>query len=68
MSLIRRWWYARLRKIDMQILWPECVKVAHTLDEAKAAFAYHAFNDPAWTFLGEDEIVSAIDSLTSRIA
>jgi hypothetical protein len=33
------------------------------LDYARAAFAVHAFNDPAWLTLGEDEIVRQIDAL-----
>ncbi len=56
-------WYARLRRIDMKILWPECANQASDLDHAKAAFAVHAFNDPAWQILGEDRIKEFIDSL-----
>ncbi len=57
------WHYARLRRIDLQILWPTCRREAQDIDLAKAAFAYHAFNDPAWLWLGEDEIVRQIDAL-----
>lgn len=56
-------WYARLRKIDMQILWPSCVSQAHDLDHAKMAFAVHAFSDPAWMFLGHDAVRGFIDKL-----
>jgi hypothetical protein len=56
-------WYARLRKIDMDVLWPTCAAQAHDLDHAKAAFAVHAFNDPAWQFLGEDATRRFIDDL-----
>ena len=60
--LLRRW-HARQRAIDLQILWPSCKQVAHDLDHAKAAFAFHAFHDPAWLELGEDEICKRIDAL-----
>jgi hypothetical protein len=57
-------WCARLRRIDMKILWPACVDGAQSLDHAKAAFAAHAFHDPAWQFLGEQETYNFIDALT----
>lgn len=58
------WWHARQRAIDLDILWPACREQASDLDHARAAFAYHAFNDTAWTCLGEDEIKRRIDRLT----
>jgi hypothetical protein len=61
--LIRRW-HARQRAIDLKILWPTCRDQAPDLDMAKAAFAFHAFNDRAWTELGEAEIIHRIDKLT----
>jgi hypothetical protein len=51
------------RQIDLAILWPSCKEQAPDLDHAKAAFAYHAFNDHAWTCLGEAEICRCIDAL-----
>ena len=60
---IRNWWHARQRRIDMDILWPQCLAGARDLDHAKAAFAMHAFNDPAWQELGEDYIFKFIDNL-----
>lgn len=60
--LIRSWWHARQRQIDLDILWPICVRGANDLDHAKAAFAVHAFNDPAWRELGE-ELFNFIDRL-----
>jgi len=33
------------------------------MDHAKAAFAYHCYNDPAWKALGDDEIYRRIDAL-----
>jgi hypothetical protein len=62
-ALIRMWWHARQRSIDMDILWPVCLQGANDLDHAKAAFATHAFNDPAWLALGEDGIIQFIDQL-----
>jgi hypothetical protein len=56
-------WRAHQRRIDLKLLWPVCVKEANDLDHAKAAFAYHCFNDPAWQELGEDAIVEFIDRL-----
>jgi hypothetical protein len=57
-------WYARLRAIDVQILWPSCVKAAKgNLDHAKGAFAMHAIRDPAWLALGEAEMIRRIDQL-----
>lgn len=61
--LIAAWWHARQRAIDLELLWPICRTGAHDLDHAKAAFAYHALNDPAWQTLGEAEILSRIDAL-----
>jgi hypothetical protein len=63
MNWLRKHYYARLRRIDMQILWPSCKELAPDLVHAKAAFASHAFNDRAWLFLGEDEVYRIIDSL-----
>lgn len=54
-KLLRRfaaWNRKRLREIDMEHLWPCCKEQARRhgmgLDHAKAAFASHAFHDPAW--------------------
>ena len=59
-----RWWHRRQRKIDLEILWPACKAQAPDMDHAKAVFAFHAFNDLAWTELGHDEIYRRIDQLT----
>jgi hypothetical protein len=56
-------WHARQRAIDLDILWPACCEHATDLDHAKAAFARHAFHDPAWMCLGPDEIYQRIDRL-----
>lgn len=57
-------WHWQQRRIDLSILWPACKKQAGgDLDDARAAFAVHAFRDPAWTCLGHDEVVARIDAL-----
>jgi hypothetical protein len=56
-------WYARQRKIDLAVLWPICCKHAKDIDHAKAAFAAHAFNDPAWLRLGKGEVAQRINKL-----
>ena len=61
--LIKAWWAARRRSIDLEILWPICKTGANDIEHAKAAFAYHALNDPAWQTLGEAEILRRIDAL-----
>jgi hypothetical protein len=62
-TAIRKWWHARQRRIDMDILWPICLKEANDLDHAKAAFAVHCYLDPAWQELGEKGIFDFIDRL-----
>jgi hypothetical protein len=57
-------WHARQRAVDLEILWPSCKKYADNIVLAKVAFAKHAFNDPAWTCLGDEEIRRRIDELT----
>lgn len=56
-------WYRRCRALDLKILWPSCRAQAPDLDLARAAFAMHAFNDPAWLWLGEGEIARRIEEL-----
>lgn len=58
------WWHSTQRSVDLEILWPACKENSTNLDHAKAAFAYHAFNDSAWLCLGEDEIKRRINHLT----
>jgi hypothetical protein len=64
MRWLMNWWRARQRSIDLDIFWPCCKENASDLDQAKAVFAVHAFHDPAWLALGEDEICRRIDALT----
>jgi hypothetical protein len=62
-ALIDRFWHAPRRRLDLAILWPSCIKHAPDLNRAKAAFAVHAFNDPAWLALGDKELFLFIDNL-----
>jgi hypothetical protein len=62
-TLIRNWWWARVRRLDLEILWPACKAEAPDLDHARAAFAVHAFHDNAWLSLGEQALMTAIDEL-----
>jgi hypothetical protein len=64
MRWLMNWWRQRQRAIDLSILWPACKEQATDLDHAKAAFAMHAFHDPAWLALGDDEIRRQIDALS----
>ena len=58
------WWWSRQRAADLQLLWPVCKQLAPDLDHAKAAFAFHAFNDPAWIdAFGEAGLIEAINRL-----
>lgn len=61
MLYIRAAWYARVRRVDVRILWPTCKAKAPNISVAKAAFAVHAFGDPAWLFLGKEEVYRFID-------
>jgi hypothetical protein len=61
---IQRWWRARQRAIDLQILWPICKEKARSLDHARAAFAVHAFSDPAWVDEYGDNLVNVIGELS----
>jgi hypothetical protein len=62
-TLIVMWWRKRQRDLDMVILWPTLLREAGDLDRAKAAFAFHAMNDPAWLCLGEERIIAFIEKL-----
>jgi hypothetical protein len=61
---IKKLWYAHLRRIDIQVLWPLCKEKSESLGHAKAIFAVHAVHDRAWLILGTDEIIRRIDQLT----
>lgn len=63
MSWITRWWRKRQRDIDVQILWPSLVRESADLGRAKAAFAFHAFRDPAWSDMDDEQIMAFVDRL-----
>lgn len=64
LKTIRDWWWHRQRAIDLAILWPTCKERARDLDHAKAAFAVHAFRDPAWIdHYGEQGLIRVIGEL-----
>jgi hypothetical protein len=56
--------WALQRRIDMKVLWPACKAQAKNLDEARAAFAAHAFCDACWIdYYGEKALRRHIDTL-----
>jgi hypothetical protein len=65
-SWLLRWWHKRQRDIDVQILWPACLKQASTVDRAREAFALHAVHDRAWLELGPDGIADAVRALKDK--
>ena len=64
MKWLMNLWHATNRKTDMLTLWPACKDHAESLDHAKAAFYFHASNDPAWTnHYTEEELIAYVDEL-----
>ena len=64
MNWIMKWWRATQRRTDMSTLWPACKQHAEDLDHAKAAFYFHASNDPAWTTdYDEDALIQFVNEL-----
>lgn len=64
LRMIHHWHNAKLRHIDIQILWPEIKKQTSNIDEARNAFELHALDDPAWQDMSEAEIYRVIENLT----
>jgi hypothetical protein len=78
-AMLIGWWRAAQRRIDLTVLWPACKREAYArreqlpaskegqrlewLDYARAAFAAHAYQDPAWLVLGHDNIAARIAGL-----
>jgi hypothetical protein len=60
---VMRHYNERRRRIDMEILWPQCLAGARDLEHAKMAFALHCHNDPAWRVLGREGINEFIRKL-----
>src|SRR4029077_4700965 len=64
---IKKWWHARQRKIDLEILWTVCLDMTEgDVEAAKDAFAMHCLNDPAWQDLGINGIVELIENLNTK--
>lgn len=63
-NLITAYWRRRQRKIDIEILWPECKKMTHNLDSARMVFIGHTMMDPAWSDLSYAEAIAIVNSLT----
>lgn len=61
---LQNWWWARQRAIDLEILWPQCKAQAPDIEHARAAFAIHAFNDPAWVRHYQGDLFRIIGELT----
>lgn len=60
---LQRWWWRRQREFDLRVLWPECKRQSIDLDHARAAFALHAFQDPAWVREYEYNLIKVIGEL-----
>jgi hypothetical protein len=63
MKWIKGFWYRRLRRIDVEILWPSIRDRAITLNHAHRTFRMHAYQDKAWRILGTNEINRIVDGL-----
>ena len=60
---LRARWHARLRRIDLDILWPSLRAQASDIALARDAFMMHCFCDPAWASLGEAGIIRFVNGL-----
>lgn len=74
---LRSKWYARCRRVDLEILWPICKTEAmadwqrrHREDDldqilmnARIAFWLHCSLDPAWLWIGEEATWDFIQEL-----
>jgi len=60
---VRAWQHARRRRLDLKTLWPAIVDRSRTLDEARACFAIHAYNSPAWLALAPVELTRTLHDL-----
>jgi hypothetical protein len=61
--ILLRWWYVVVRELDKRLLWPACRDFAEDIEQARGAFAIHAFQEPAWLVLGPAEVVRRIEAL-----
>lgn len=60
---LQRWWWARQRAVDLNVLWPQCKRLSPTIDHARAAFAVHAYSDAAWVREYGDRLADIIGEL-----
>lgn len=61
---VRNLWWARQRKIDLEVLWPACKEHTRNIAAARAAFAMHAFSDTCWIgYYGKQELMEVIGAL-----
>lgn len=60
---LRRRWNKRLRKIDIQILWPEIKAQSPSLERARLTFTLHTYFDAAWSDLEPEAISDIVDKL-----
>jgi len=60
---LRSVWRSRQRQMDVLILWPACREQAPDIETARAAFAAHAYHDPAWLELEDAHIKRIIEAL-----
>jgi hypothetical protein len=61
---IKRWWRARQRAIDANILWPECIAAAKgNRVLAEKAFLTHANIDPAYRYMSAKEMQQFLENL-----
>lgn len=62
-ALIRGWWRARQRAIDITSLWPACLELTVNREDARALFGLHVLQDPAWLELGEEKLHDLLERL-----
>lgn len=64
LNRLKRWWNRRLRKIDIDILWPTvCRRCQDDPEGARNVFHLHVCMDPAWMDLTEQEQTQIIAKL-----
>lgn len=52
----------RIRKADLEILWPALLDLAPDEESAYESFLLHTKNDRAWAMIPEDEIKKLLDA------
>lgn len=62
-KFLQRWWRARLRAIDREILWPSCKDIADDIEHARTAFIIHAASDAAYADFTADELARYVREL-----